>query len=52
MAEQIGVSSRSIENNIKKLKEYGILEKIWITEEWILGNKDIDKKKQMKKGNL
>ena len=27
MAEQIGVSSRSIENNIKKLKEYGILER-------------------------
>lgn len=27
MAEQIGVLSRSIENNIKKLKEYGILER-------------------------
>lgn len=27
MAEQIGVSSRSIENNIKKLKEYEILER-------------------------
>ena len=27
MAEQIGVSSRSIENNIKKLKEHGILER-------------------------
>ena len=27
MAEQIGVSSRSIENNIKKLKEYGMLER-------------------------
>ena len=27
MAEQIGVSSRSIESNIKKLKEYGILER-------------------------
>lgn len=27
MAEEIGVSSRSIENNIKKLKEYGMLER-------------------------
>lgn len=27
LAEQIGVSSRSIEKNIKKLKEYGILER-------------------------
>ena len=25
LAEKIGVASRNIENNIKKLKEYGIL---------------------------
>lgn len=25
MAEQLGVSSRSVEKNIKKLKEYGVL---------------------------
>ena len=30
LAEKIGVASRNIENNIKKLKEYGILNGILI----------------------
>ena len=46
LAEKIGVASRNIESNIKKLKELGILIRHGSPKKWILGSYRLWEKEQ------